>query len=92
MASLTIKNVPDHLLKRLRATAAEQRRSLNQQVIVLLESALTDTGDDARRRLEEHTKAQAAAWERLAGRWSDAEDDLAAHIYESRSGGRPVGL
>ncbi|MCH7615667.1 MAG: hypothetical protein IH978_08025, partial [Nitrospinae bacterium] len=38
MASLTIKNVPQSLLRQLKAQAARHRRSLNHEVIVCLES------------------------------------------------------
>jgi plasmid stability protein len=92
MASLTIKNVPDQLLKWLREAAAEQRRSLNQQVILILELALAQAGDEAAERLQAEIKAQAAAWERLAGRWSDVDDHQVDSMYESRSTGRPVRL
>ncbi len=38
MASLTLKNVPQPLLRQLKAQAARHRRSLNHEVIVCLES------------------------------------------------------
>lgn len=37
MATLNIKNFPDPLHKRLRATAKRNRRSLSQEVVQLLE-------------------------------------------------------
>jgi hypothetical protein len=40
MASLTLKGIPDQLLDRLRTRAAEERRSLNQHAIRLIEQAL----------------------------------------------------
>jgi plasmid stability protein len=40
MPTLTIKNIPDTLYRRLKASAEEQRRSLNSEVIVCLEQAL----------------------------------------------------
>jgi plasmid stability protein len=40
MASITLKNVPDQLLNSLRERADRDRRSLNQQAILLLEQAL----------------------------------------------------
>lgn len=92
MASLTIKNVPDQLLKELRESAARQRRSLNQHVIVLLESVMTQAGDGATRRLQAEIEGQVAAWERLAGPWGDVDDQLVNSVYESRSAGRHVGL
>lgn len=40
MPSLTLKSIPDELMDRLRRLADEERRSLNQQAILLLEEAL----------------------------------------------------
>jgi hypothetical protein len=40
MASLTLKDIPDHVMERLRELADVERRSLNRQAIVLLERAL----------------------------------------------------
>ena len=40
MPSLTLKGLPDDLLDRLRARAEGQRRSLNQEAIRILETAL----------------------------------------------------
>ena len=42
MASLTIKGIPTDLMERLRELADRERRSLNQQAIVILEQALVD--------------------------------------------------
>jgi plasmid stability protein len=38
MATLTIKNVPEVLVRRLKAQAASRRRSLNGEVIACLET------------------------------------------------------
>jgi hypothetical protein len=43
MAGLAIKNLPPHLHRRLKAAAARNRRSMAQQLIVLLEEALDRT-------------------------------------------------
>lgn len=40
MSTLTLKQVPDSLLERLRAEALRQRRSVNQQALFLLEQTL----------------------------------------------------
>ncbi|MBI4859118.1 MAG: Arc family DNA-binding protein [Candidatus Riflebacteria bacterium] len=40
MATLTIKDVPDSLYRRLKARAAKQHRSINSEVIVCLEREL----------------------------------------------------
>ena len=41
--SITLKNVPDELYARLKATAKAHRRSINQEVIVCLETTLAVT-------------------------------------------------
>ena len=40
MTTLTIKNIPDDLYKRLKQSAEHHRRSLNSEVIVCLERSL----------------------------------------------------
>lgn len=40
MSSLTLKGIPDEVMERLRNLAEKERRSLNQQAILLLERAL----------------------------------------------------
>ena len=40
MASLTLKGIPSELMQRLREIAERERRSLNQQAILILERAL----------------------------------------------------
>ncbi len=41
--TLTLKNIPDEVYRRLKAAAELNRRSLNSEVIVLLETALVPT-------------------------------------------------
>src|SRR5688572_16234275 len=55
MATLTLKNVPDHLYEELKRAAARSRRSLNQESIERLQKSLaTDLDAEAlRRRLVE---------------------------------------
>lgn len=40
MATLTIKNVPEKLRRRLKESAAQHRRSINREAITCLENAL----------------------------------------------------
>lgn len=42
MAILNLKNFPDDLAKKVKQSAKQQRRSVAQQVVVLLERALSD--------------------------------------------------
>jgi plasmid stability protein len=51
MRSFTVKSIPDALYERLRRSAAENRRSINREVIVCLERALGHERVDPRTRL-----------------------------------------
>jgi antitoxin FitA len=51
MPNLTIKNIPTPLLERLRETAERNRRSINSEVIRLLERSLAPVAMDPDRLL-----------------------------------------
>ena len=90
MASLTLKNVPEPMLTRLRARAQEERRSLNQEALYLLEEALRTEGTSA----ELRAQAQVASWRALAGRWRSKRPvhEEIREIYAARTRGRTVHL
>ena len=92
MATITLKNVPEDLLARLRRMASEQRRSLNQQILHLLESA--QGAEEELRKLKAETDRQTSAWRRLSGRWKSQEsvEEEIAKIYASRTEGRKIEL
>ena len=62
MATITLKNIPDPTYKTLKQLAAEHRRSINSEVIYLIEKATKSTKIDpnqhllAARKLREKTK------------------------------------
>ena len=95
MPSLTIKDIPDPLLARLRERAATDQRSLNREVVHLLDRVLSEvSAAPAAVALTEQIEAQVRAWQTLAGRW-DSDRELAEEIgdlYAARTVGRPVDL
>jgi plasmid stability protein len=93
MASLTLKNIPDSLLDRLRARAAVDRRSVSQEMIHLLERSL-DAVPEADRDALAAARVQAEAWARLGGRWESdrSVEDEVREIFAARTAGRKVDL
>jgi len=88
--SLTLKDIPQEVLVRLRELAGRERRSLTRQALVLIEGGLDrEDGRPSTKRL-----AQARAWRELAGSWpSDLTfEEEVAEIYAARTGGRKVEL
>lgn len=53
MATLTIKNVPDELYERIKLSAANNRRSINQEVLFLIEKVLAANETNFDKTLEE---------------------------------------
>ncbi len=79
MATLTVKQIPEKLHRRLKARASANRRSLNSEVIACLEAAVTPQRID----VDSLLSRAASLRRRVAGELSDS--DLAA----LRSQGRP---
>lgn len=64
MATLTLKNIPDELHALLKESAERNRRSLNSEILIRLESAFTAPVVDVRahaRELKAFTDAQPMA-------------------------------
>ena len=81
MATLTIKNLPDAIYKRLKAQAAEHRRSINSEAILAVERAITESGG---KEPEEILTGLRKARERLKGLYLTDSSLRAA-----RTNGRP---
>jgi len=83
MATLTLKNVPDHVVERLKEQAARHRRSLNQEAIARLEATVAVRSeaetDRIRRKLE-------ASIERSLAKGIWVESELVDALIEE---GRP---
>lgn len=92
MASLTLKNLPDLLLRDLRKAAEKDRRSLTQEIIHLLDAALRGrrVGRPSPRGAD--LDDQLAAWRKLAGKWKSDLDRAgeAERLMKRRTPGREV--
>ena len=94
VASITIKNIPNQLLARLREQAATENRSMNREIIRLLDTSLSADRSLRPQYRRALAHEQADAWARLGGQWiSDVpvEDEI-ADIYSARTGGREIEL
>jgi plasmid stability protein len=80
MATLTIKNVPQKLHRRLKQSAAEHRRSMNSEVIACLERTLMSTRIDP----EEFLKRARSLRERTPHLYVTEED-----LRKAKNEGRP---
>lgn len=79
--SLTIKNIPDDLYQRIKRSAKENRRSINNEAIVCLEKALDSWRTDPETFLE-HVRRHRASMPYV----HLSEEDLRAAKDEGRAG------
>ncbi len=93
MANLTIRNIPDYLLKMLRNISKTERRSINSEILVLLEKSVKEyhiekTPEDI------SVEAQIELWNKLSGEWEDPRptSEIIDDILYHRSPGRKVDL
>jgi plasmid stability protein len=95
MTTKTLRNIPDDIARKVRILSERQRRSENQQMLVLLEEALELEAEKAGRSSAYiSVETQVRLWKELAGRWNDDRSTKAIieDIYRSRTPGREVDL
>lgn len=93
MASLTLRNIPDYLLSGIRILSERERRSLNNEMLVVLEEGFASKAE----RLDAAPlgpELQAELWLELCGAWEDdrSTEEIIGNLRDSRSLGRPVDL
>lgn len=95
MASLTVRNIPDEILEKIKALSSIDRRSLNNEVLFILERGTYDVVLDRVHKVKHLSKAtQLEIWKSLLGTWEDARStkEIIDDIYTHRTVGRDVKL
>jgi plasmid stability protein len=95
MASITIRNIPDSVLSRVRTLSEVEKRSINSEFLILIEKALTteiETRENFNIPISKEN--QIKMWENLSGTWEDerSTDEIISDIYSSRTKGREIEL
>jgi len=95
MKSITVRNIPDELLDRLRTLSVIEKRSLNNEILIVLEKGLAKESED-KTNFKNHLsmETQIKIWQKLSGQWKDnrSTDEIIRDIIDSRSEGRSVDL
>lgn len=96
MANLTIRNIPDSILEQIKTLSTLDRRSMNSEILVLLEQAVRSYQDNPGRFGNQvvSSETQVEIWRRLSGTWEDdrSTEEIVDDIYSSRTVGRDVDL
>ena len=95
MPSITVRNIPQEILDRLKTLSSIERRSLNNEILIALErGTYTEYEEKVHRRKYLSRSTQKELWESLLGSWEDARstEEIIKDIYSHRTSGRDVKL
>ncbi|MEJ5284059.1 MAG: FitA-like ribbon-helix-helix domain-containing protein [Brevinematia bacterium] len=91
MINLTIRNIPDEIIKRIKTLSKLERRSLNNEILILLEKGLSSELELKERKFI-NKELQTEIWKELSGLWKDDREtkEIIKDIYSTRTIGREV--
>ena len=90
MASITIRNIPDSILRRIRTLSEIEKRSINSELLILIENGLNkeiETKETGTLILSK--ESQIKMWESMSGTWEDirSTEEIIEDIYSHRTKG-----
>ncbi len=95
MASITVRNIPDEILQKIKALSAVERRSINNEILIILERGTYSEYEEKMHRRKYISKStQMELWRSLMGKWEDTRSakEIIEDIYSHRTLGRDVQL
>jgi plasmid stability protein len=93
--NLTIRNIPDDVINKIRTLSQMEKRSLNNEILFVLEWGIQEELRhffNLKRNVSKN--AQINIWRRLSKEWQDdrSTDEIINDIYNSRTLGREFQL
>jgi plasmid stability protein len=95
MASITVRNIPDEVFEKIRTLSSIERRSLNNEILIILErGTYTEYEEKMHKRKYLSKSTQMEIWKKLLGTWEDTRSakEIIADIYANRTMGRDIDL
>ncbi|MBN1501040.1 MAG: hypothetical protein JW982_12840 [Spirochaetes bacterium] len=93
MVNLTVRNIPDIIIDKIRSLSKTERRSINNEIIIILEKGLENVIKNEPKTSISYS-AQIEMWEELSGKWEDnrTTNEIVNDILNHRTHGRKVNL
>jgi plasmid stability protein len=96
MTNLTIRNIPDDVINKIKTLSELERRSLNSEILFILERGLKVEIQVQNTNLDRMISrdVQIELWKNLASKWADSRttDEIIVDIYSNRTLGREIDL
>ncbi len=91
--NLTIRNIPDYIINKIKTLSEIEKRSLNSEILILLEKGLLNESSLSSNRCI-NNETQIRIWSKLSGTWKDkrSTDEIIEDIYSNRSAGREFSI
>jgi plasmid stability protein len=95
MINLTVRNIPNEVIGKIKTLATLDRRSLNNELLVVIEKGLEgETKAHGDKLASISPAAQISIWHDLCGKWEDdrSTQEIKQELRASRTMGRKVCL
>jgi len=91
--NLTIRNIPEYIISRIKTLSEIEKRSLNSEILIILEKGLIKESSLTGNR-SVNNETQIRIWSKLSGEWKDKRntDEIIEDIYSNRSAGREFSI
>ena len=93
MANITVRNIPDDVFERIKALSLAERRSINNELLFIIERGTRSEYDEKLNEKQPVSKStQIDLWNKILGTWQDSRssEEIISDIYNHRSPGRDV--
>ncbi|HNZ26233.1 MAG TPA: Arc family DNA-binding protein [Spirochaetota bacterium] len=94
MVNLTIRNIPNDIINKIKVLSQINKRSMNSEILLLLETGIHKKlkAGNEKRQISKNT--QINIWKKLSGLWKDDRntDQIINDIYSNRTSGRDFTL
>ena len=95
MANITVRNIPDDVFERIKALSSVERRSINNELLRIIERGTEGEFDEKLHHKPPIAKStQLEIWSKLLGKWEDRRStaEILEDIYSRRTVGRKIEL
>ncbi|MBA4387035.1 MAG: hypothetical protein C0404_03580 [Verrucomicrobia bacterium] len=97
MPTVTIRDISDDVMKKIRTLSEKEKRSLNKEMLFILEEGLdAHLSGGAGKAVPSglSPEVQIAVWSELCGKWDDkrSTEEIVEDIRKSRTMGREISL
>lgn len=93
--NITVRNIPEEIVRKIRALSQLGKRSLNSEILLLLERGVQEEVNHLSQKKKNISKeTQLNIWKKLANDWDDdrSTQEIINDIYTNRTFGREVNL